>query len=127
MPRQTNRAFGLIFAIIFAVVFAIGWLTFGARLYWALAAAMAVLATALICPGILLPLNRLWGWFAHRLATVNNFLLLGLFYYLLMTPLALMLRLFGWDPMRRRITTGAATYWTSVSRGTTDKTLRDMF
>lgn len=115
------------FAIVLAVVFAVGWLAFGARPYWAAAAAVALAATALVCPGILLPFNRLWGRFAHRLGRVNNFLLLGLFYYLAMAPLAVVLRLFGWDPMRRRIDAGAATYWTAVSRGTSDETLRDMF
>lgn len=125
--RQSDRAFGLTFAVVFAVVFAVGWLLFDARLYWSITVAAVFLAVALVCPGFLLPFNRLWGRFAHRLATINNFILLGLFYYLLMAPLAMILRLFGWDAMQRKIDPRAATYWTEVSRGTTDESLRDMF
>ena len=44
------------------------------------------------------------GW------TVSYFVL-GLVYYGLITPIGLVMRVFGWDPMQRKLDPGAATYW----------------
>ena len=125
--RQSDRAFGLMMAVFFATVFAVGWLVFDARLYWAAAVALVFFAAAAAFPGLLLPVNRLWGRFAYRLGIVNNYLLLGLFFYIIMFPVGLMIRLFGGDAMSRRIDRKRGTYWTAVGRGTTAETLRDLF
>ena len=76
---------------------------------------------------MLLPLNRLWAVFAHRLGHVNNYLLLGLFFYVFIVPAGLILRLLGRDPMCRGFDAKAPTYWTPVTRRTDAETLRDMF
>ena len=123
---MTDRAFGLTFAGLFSIIFLIGLLVFDAMLYWSLWIAGLFAALALAAPGVLLPLNRLWGWFAFRLGHASNYLLLGLFLYVIMTPLGLVLRVCGWDPMARRIESKRS-YWTAVGRGTDPATLRDMF
>ena len=125
--RQSDRAFGLTFATVFAVIAGVGWLVFDAVLYWAMAVALVILAIALALPGILLPFNRLWAVVAHRLGQVNNYVLLGLFFYLIMFPAGLILRLLGWDPMHRVLRPKANTYWTPVGRHTDAETFRDMF
>jgi len=126
MLRQSDRVFGLTFTAVFAVIFAVGWLAFDARLYWALWVAGAFAVPALVAPGVLLPLNRLWGWFAGRLSTVNNYLLLGLFLYVIVTPMGVMMRLFGHDPMQRRLRRQGS-YWTPIRRGTSADVMKDMF
>jgi hypothetical protein len=125
--RQSDRAFGLTFAAVFAVAAAAGWLLFDARLAWAVAASAAFLVIALATPGLLLPLNRLWTAFARRLGRLNNVLLLGAFFYLVVLPAGLVMRLLGHDPMTRRLSPDAPTYWTTVGRKSTPDTLRDMF
>ena len=125
--RQSERAFGLMFAGVFAVIAGVGWLAFDAQLYWALAVAGAFLVTALAAPWVLLPLNRLWAVFAHRLGGVNNYVVLGLFFYVFIVPAGLILRLLGRDPMSRGFDAKAPTYWTPVTRRTDAETLRDMF
>ncbi len=87
--RQTDRAFGLTFAVVFAVIAGVGWLVFDAVLYWAMAVSTVFLVIALVLPGILLPLNRLYAVVAHRIGQVNNYVLLGLFFYLIVCPAGL--------------------------------------
>ena len=89
--------------------------------------ALLFFAAAAACLGLLLPLNRLWGRFAYRLGIVNNYLLLGLFFYFIMFPVGIMIRLLGGDAMSGRIDRQRGTYWTAVRRGTTAETLRDLF
>ena len=124
--QQSDRAFGLTFAAVFLIVFLVGWWGFGARLYWATWIAAVFAALALFAPGVLLPLNRLWGWFAFRLGHANNYLVLGIFLYLVITPLGLVMRLFGCDPLARRLERRGS-YWTPVTRRTDAETLNDMF
>ncbi len=125
--QQSERAFGLMFAGVFAVIAGVGWLAFDARLYWALAVAGAFLVTALAVPWVLLPLNRLWAVLARRLGRVNNYVVLGLFFYVFVVPAGFILRLLGHDPMCRGFDSKAPTYWAPVTRQTDAETLRDMF
>ena len=125
--RQSDRAFGLTFAAVFAIIGLIGWLVFDARLIWAPVAASVFLLVALAAPGSLLPLNRLWAHIAHRVGLFSNALLLGLFFFLFVLPLGLIIRLFGKDPMVRAIDAEAETYWTPVGRQCDRETLTDMF
>ncbi len=125
--RQSDQAFGLMFAAVFAAIAGVGWLAFDARLYWVMAAAGLFLVTALTVPWVLLPLNRLWTVFARRLGRLNNYVVLGLFFYVFIVPAGLILRLLGRDPMSRAFDAKAPTYWTPVTRQTDAETLRDMF
>ncbi len=125
--RLSNRAFGLMMAAAIAAVAGIAWLVFDAIAAWPFAAAALFGTCALAAPWVLLPLNRLWGRFAHLLGRFNNFVLLGLFFYLFVFPIGGLLRLFGWDPMGRTPDGKADSYWTPVGRHTDSETFRDMF
>ena len=125
--RQSNRGFGITFAVVFALVFSIAWLGFDARLDWAAVLAILFLAAAFVCSGILLPLNRLWSAFASRFGYVNNHLVLGIFYYLVMAPAGLLMRAVGYDPMNSRPQKKLDTYWQPVRRNTDRENLTDMF
>jgi hypothetical protein len=125
--RQTNRAFGLTFAAVLAVLSTVGYLAFDAILHLVMAASAAFLVLALAAPAVLLPLNRLWGMLAAGLGYVNNHLLLGLFYFVLVTPIGTLMRLFGNDPMRRRPDLDAKTYFSPVGRQARPDTYPDLF
>ncbi len=125
--RQSNRGFGLMFAVVFAMIGAIGWFAFDARLYWAAVLTAVFAALALAAPGLLLPLNRLWGVFARRLGHANNYVLLGLFLYAFVFPMGLVMRSLGGDPMRRKIDPELKSYWRPVERHATAESFKDMF
>ena len=99
------------FTVIFAVIGSILWYKGRASWpYWYGASAFfAVFAAA--SPMTLLPLYRLWVKFAMAMAWVNTRLLLALVFYLIITPIGLVMRLTGNDPLERRIDKSAATYW----------------
>lgn len=48
---------------------------------------------------------------AFPIGYVLSHVLLGVIYYLLITPIGLLLRLFGKDPMSRQLDPGAESYW----------------
>ncbi len=126
-PRLSDRKFGLIFAAVFAIFTIIGWYFFGAVLRWAMVCSGMLLTLALIVPGVIMHLNRLCGLLTGRIHRVVNFTLLAFFFYLLVLPFGLVMRLFGRDPMCRTHDPQAQTYWTPVTRHTDETTLPDMF
>ncbi|MDA1091286.1 MAG: hypothetical protein O3A85_13350 [Proteobacteria bacterium] len=126
-PKLSDRKFGLIFASIFAIFTIVGWYGFDVVLRWAIVCSVAFLALALFVPGLLMPLNRLWGVVTGRIHRVVNFTLLAAFFYLVIFPFGLIMRLFGRDAMRRAPVPKAASYWQPVTRHTDETTLHDMF
>ena len=126
-PRLSDRTFGLVFASIFAIFSGIGWFFFNEILRWAFIASGLFGLFALVLPGALLPLNRLWGVLTGRIHRVVNFLLLASFFYLLVLPFGLVMRLVGRDAMQLKTDRQAKTYWTPVTRHTDEDTLPDMF
>lgn len=124
---MSDRKFGLVIAIALSVLCGILWLIFGVLFRGLLIAAAVFAVLALIVPGVLLPANRVWMAFAARVGTANNFLILGIVYFLAIFPFALVKRMFGRDPMNRAIDPAADTYLTPVGRQTDSDTMNDIF
>jgi hypothetical protein len=124
--HQTDRAFGFTFAGLFFLL-AVGRGLFGARIVWALSLAIIFALLALFVPDVLMPLNRLWRWIGSKIAVINNVIVLGIVFYLLVTPIALIMRLFGRDSMHRSIDEKVATYRTPVRRRTNGENFSDQF
>lgn len=61
-----------------------------------------LLLLAAFAPSLLAAPHRGWLKFSHVLGTVNGFLFLSIVFFLVLTPLGLLLRLFGRDELRRR-------------------------
>jgi len=126
-PKQSDRAFGLMFGAVFGLIFGIAFFAFDKRIDGLIAFSGAFFLVSLIAPGLLLPLNRLWGLFAQVLGYINNFFILGLFYYLFLFPVGVIFRLIGRDPMNRKIDRTAPSYWTDVNRTARADNFFDMF
>ena len=57
------------------------------------------------------PFNRLWFRFGLFLNKVVNSLVMGLLFYFTVTPIGLVMRALGKDPLRLRFDRGARSYW----------------
>jgi hypothetical protein len=108
---SSDRAFGLVFTAFFLIVgFWPLWRGAAPR-PWALGLGALFLAVSLINPRLLAPLNRLWLFLGLALHSVVSPLVLGLLYYTTVTPIGLVMRLVGKDPLRLRFDPDAPTYW----------------
>jgi carbamoyltransferase len=63
-------------------------------------------------PEFLRPIYVVWMALAMPIGWVVSHLLLLAVYYLLITPIAFLMRLVGYDPLKRQFERSAATYWT---------------
>lgn len=107
----SDRSFGLVFAAVLALV-ALWPLKSGGEIrLWAAGAATAFLVLALMLPRLLRPLNLVWFKFGMLLHRVVTPLVMGLLFFLTVTPVGLLMRATGKDPMRLKRAPQAASYW----------------
>ena len=112
------RAFGLVLGAMFAAIFGLLLPAVLGRPWplwpWLVLAALA--AWALVHPASLRLPHAAWMRIGHVLGAVNNRILLGLVFFLMITPVGLLRRLFGKDPMQRRFDPKAASYRATSAR-----------
>jgi len=126
-PRLSDRNFGFMFTAVFAVITVVAFLFFDRAIVWAAVLCLAFLVISLTRPGLLLPLNRLWGQAAGRLGVFNNHLILGLAFFGLVLPVGAIMKLLGRDLMKRKTEASTSTYLTPVSRKMNAETAQDLF
>jgi len=78
---------------------------------WASAVAAGFALVALLAPRLLRPLNQAWFRFGMLLHRVVSPLVMGLLFFVTVTPIGLLMRLTGKDPLRLRFDPAADSYW----------------
>ena len=111
VKRGSDRSFGFVFASVFAVFAGIALLRDSGLWAWWLAAATVFFVAAIGFSRALDPLNRAWHRFGLLLGKVTTPIVLGLLFFVTVTPTAILFRLLGKDPLRLKMDPGAATYW----------------
>jgi hypothetical protein len=104
-PARLTAPEGRKFAFTLAAAFG----GLAALLWWrerrTVATALAGLAVALALAGLLLPgrlgpVHRIWMGFAHALSRVTTPIFMGVVYFLVITPVGLVRRAVGGNPLR---------------------------
>jgi len=108
---SSNRVFGIVFTVVFAVVGLFPLLNGAALRWWAVGVAALFLVAAIAYPKILSSLNHLWTRFGLLLHRVVNPIVMGLLFFLVVTPIALLMRIFGKRPLQLKTDPHAQTYW----------------
>ena len=105
------RTFGLMVGGVFSVI---GLWPFLARgdspRIWAIAVGGALIGLGLAVPSSLKYVHRIWMKIGHVLGYINTRILLAVIFYGLITPMGVIMRLFGKDPMHRPLVPEADTY-----------------
>ena len=104
------RTFGLLVGGILCAIAL--WPVIGSQnpRWWALVPGALLVFVALIAPGFLGPVQRVWMRAADALGWVNTRILLGVVFYGLITPMGCVMRLLGNDPLQRRYEPGIDSY-----------------
>ena len=125
---SSDRSFGIVFAVVFAVIGLLP-LAFGGGIrLWSLAVGGGFLAIALAAPWLLAPLNRLWLRFGLLLHRIVSPIVLGVMFFLVITPMGLLMRAMGKDLLRLKFDKQSASYWIGrIPPGPPPETLKDQF
>jgi len=79
--------------------------------WWALIPALALIALAALRPALLAPVNKLWFKLGVLLGRIISPLVLGIIYFLWITPIALLMRLMGKKFLALGFDPAAQSYW----------------
>src|SRR5262245_18554529 len=110
-PLPPDRHFGALFTGIFAALAAVNYFHGGGSYLW-LAVASALFGVVTVTrPQLLRPLNVLWMRFAGLLHRVVSPMVLGVIFYIVLTPVGVVQRLGGRDALRRKPDSQARSYW----------------
>jgi hypothetical protein len=113
---QEVKKFGILFAAICAAAWVYllfkespAWIWFGlGTVFFA--------TTGFLAQPILRPVYVVWMKFAFALGWINTRILLGIFFYLIITPIGLVMRLVGKDILDQKLDRSAKTYWKKRDR-----------
>lgn len=111
VAMPSDRSFGVVFTVVFAVVGLLPMLRGDGPWLWSLGASVVVLALTLVRPRLLRPANILWFRFGLLLHRLVSPVVLGIIFFLVFTPYALLMRLVGRRPLDLAFDHEADSYW----------------
>ena len=111
IEKSTNRSFGLVFFIVFLIIGLWPLANGGAVRFWSLIIALIFLFLGILNSKILTPLNVLWSKFGELLGIVIAPIVMGIIFFLVVTPTGLIMRMFGKDLLRNKFQINNESYW----------------
>ncbi len=107
---SSNRSFGIVFFIVFLII-ALYPLTYNGEIrVWLAITALIFLLLGLLNSKILSPLNKLWFKFGIFLGKIISPLIMGIIFFIVVTPIGLIMRLFGKDVLNLKYNKNHS-YW----------------
>ncbi len=123
----SNKKFGFFFTIVFAVAAAYFYHSKNMQgAYIFIGASSLISVITLVKDEILLPLNKLWMRFGLLLGMIVNPIILGMIFFGLFTPIALIMRFIGRDELRLK-TSNKASHWISRSEPIESESFKNQF
>ena len=111
---SSNRSFGIVFFIVFLLIGTYPLLNNDHIRIWALIISIVFLILGLLNSKILLPLNKIWFKFGILLGKIISPLIMGLIFFVVVTPIALLMRLFNKDLLNLKFNKSKS-YWIEKS------------
>ena len=120
----SNRNFGIVFFIVFLLI-ALYPLTYGGEIrIWSSIISLIFLVLGLLNSKILAPLNKLWFKFGIFLGKIISPLIMGIIFFLVVTPTGLIMRFLGKDVLNLKYNKNKS-YW--IEKNSLKSKMKDQF
>ena len=106
----SNRSFGIVFFVVFLLIATFPLLNHGDIRLWSLLLSFIFLILGLVNSKILTPLNKLWFRFGIFLGKIISPLIMGIIFFLVVTPIGILMRLLGKDLLNLKYNKNKS-YW----------------
>ena len=122
---SSNRSFGLLFFIVFLIV-ALWPLKYEEDIrLWSLVLSIIFFILGILNSQLLTPLNKLWFKFGMFLGLIVSPIVMGIVYFIVVTPIGIFMRLLGKDLLKISKAKNASTYW--IKRIEKQSTMKKQF
>ena len=109
--KSSNRSFGIVFFIVFLLIGIYPLLNQEDTRLWALIISLIFLTLGIIDSKILTPLNKIWFKFGIFLGRIISPLIMGLIFFLVVTPIGIFMRILGKDLINLKFKKNVKSYW----------------
>ena len=122
---SSNRSFGLVFFVVFLIV-ALWPLKYEEDIrLWSLVLSIIFFILGILNSKLLTPLNKLWFKLGMFLGSIVSPILMGIVYFIVVTPIGIFMRLLGKDLLKTSKAKNTSTYW--IKRINKQSTMKKQF
>ena len=120
----SNRNFGIVFFIVFLIIALWPVLKQNEIRIWSLIISFIFFVLGLINSKLLTPLNKLWFKFGILLGNIISPIVMGIVFFLVVTPTGLVMRIFRKEILKLKKNSND-TYW--INKDNTNSSMRNQF
>ena len=106
----SNRSFGIVFFVVFLIIATYPLINGDELRLWSLIISIIFLFLGLVNSKILNPFNKLWFKFGIFLGKIISPLVMGIIFFLVVTPIGLLMRLLNKDLLNLKFNNNGS-YW----------------
>ena len=106
----SNRSFGIVFFAVFLIIAIYPLINSGELRLWSLIISITFLVLGLVNSKILNPLNKFWFKFGIFLGKIISPFVMGIIFFLVVTPIGLLMRLLNKDLLNLKFN-NSHSYW----------------
>ena len=121
---SSNRSFGVVFFVVFLLIALYPLINNGEVRLWSLITSIVFLTLGLLNSKFLNPFNKLWFKFGIILGKIISPLIMGIIFFLVVTPIGLIMRLSGKDVLKLRFNNNKS-YW--IEKNDQDSKMKNQF
>ena len=124
--RKDLMFFGAVFPVFFGVIASVVYFALEAQVLatWIAGVAGTVTAVFFIIPPLRVPLYLGWIYLAFPIGWTVSHLLMLMVYFVVLTPIGLVMRLLGRDPMKRALDRTSVSYFEAHETAATERYFR---
>ncbi|MDC0975055.1 SxtJ family membrane protein [Candidatus Pelagibacter sp.] len=121
---SSNRSFGIVFFIVFILIAFYPLINQGEIRIWSVLISLLFLILGIINSKILTPLNKVWFKFGIFLGKIISPIVMGLIFFLVVTPIAFLMRMLKKDLLNLKFSKNNS-YW--VEKTDPKSTMKNQF
>ena len=110
-PESSNRSFGILFFIVFLILGLWPLKNSQSINFFFIIVSVIFLFLGLINSKLLSPLKKIWIKFGEILGSIIAPIIMALVYFIFLTPISLIVRLFGKDLLGIKLNKSIDSYW----------------
>ena len=122
---SSNRNFGIVFFFVFLIISLWPLINENPLRVWSIYVAIIFLILGLINSNLLKPLNTLWFKFGKLLGSIVAPIVMGIVFFIIVTPTGFIMRIFGKDLLNKKYNNKSKSYW--INREKSKGTMKQQF
>ena len=111
MKKSSEKSFGILFGVVFIIVSVWPLFYSNSLRIWSLILAIIFFLLAFLKPSLLKSFNNAWIKLGELLGRIIAPIVMAIVYFLILTPISLLVRLFGKDLIGMKFNNDIKSYW----------------